>query len=184
MSVSSDLTIATQQGIGMKTLALLALFIAAGNAFAFQEPAVPSHTHHESQLSVSELRDFWNQYQEAVKQKDTKKLLRSYLNDSISVIGGIAPKSYAVISAANKQPIPRFLPLKAKDNAAGEAKLPPDVTSHLQIQTDGEVGTLSWDYTAAMGHGQITWTVVRTNDGWKIASIIYSINVPAADKSA
>jgi hypothetical protein len=62
--------------------------------------------------------------------------------------------------------------------------LPPDVTSHLQIQTDGEVGTLSWDYTAAMGHGQITWTVVRTNDGWKIASIIYSINVPAADKSA
>jgi hypothetical protein len=168
----------------MKMLALFALFIAAGNALAFQEPTVPSHVRHESQPSVSELRNFWNQYQEAVKQKDTKKLLGSYLSDSIPVIGGIAFKSYAVISAANKQPIPRFLPSTGKDNATGEVKLPPDVTSNLQIQTDGEVGTVSWDYAAAMGHGQITWTVVRTNDGWKITSIVYSINVPAADKVA
>lgn len=168
----------------MKRLALLALFIAAGNAFAFQQSTAPTHTHHESQSGVSELRDFWNHYQEAVKQKDAKTLLGSYLNDSIPVIGGIAPKSYAIIVAANKQPIPRVLTSTGKDNATGETKLPPDATSNLQIQTDGEVGTVSWDYAATVGHGQITWTVVRTNDGWKISSIVYSINVPAADKAA
>ena len=184
MSVSSGLTATTQQGIDVKMLALFALCIAAGNAFAFEEPVVIPRTHHESKTSASELRDFWNQYQQAVKQKDTDKLLGSYLSDSIPVTGGIAPKSYALISAANKQPVPRFKQSTGKDNATGEAKLPPDVTSNLQIQTDGEVGTVSWDYAAAMGHGQITWTVVRTNDGWKITSIVYSINVPAADKAA
>jgi hypothetical protein len=32
-----------------------------------------------------------------------------------------------------------------------------------------------------VGHGHIVWTVVQTNKGWKIASVVYSINVPAAD---
>ena len=168
----------------MKMLALFALFIAAGNASAFEEPTAIPRTHHEPQQSVSELRHFWDQYQQAIKQKDTKKLLASYLSDSIPVTGGIAPKSYALISAANKQPIPRFQQSVGKDNAEGEAKLPPDVTSNLQIQTDGEVGTVTWDYAAAMGHGQITWTVVHINEGWKITSIVYSINVAAADKAA
>lgn len=184
MSVSSGLKTAKQQGIDMKMLALFALFIAAGNASAFEEPTAIPHAHHESQPNVSELRDFWNQYQQAVKQKDTKKLLASYLSDSIPVTGGIAPKSYALISAANKQPVPRFQQSTGKDNATGEAKLPPDATSNLQIQTDGEVGTVTWDYAAAMGHGQITWTVMHTNEGWKITSIVYSINVAAADKAA
>ena len=166
----------------MKKLALFVLLAAAGNAFGSQPPSTPSPSSHESQNSVSELRDFWSQYQQAVKKKDANKLLESYLSETIPVIGGIASKSYAVISAANKQAIPRLLVSTGKENAAGEVKLPPDVTTNLQIQTDGEVGTLSWDYSAPVGHGRIAWTVVRTNDGWKIASIVYSLNVPAADK--
>lgn len=166
----------------MKKLALFVLLAAAGNAFGSQPPSTPSPSSHESQNSVSELRDFWSQYQQAVKKKDANKLLESYLSETIPVIGGIASKSYAVISAANKQAIPRLLVSTGKENAAGEVKLPSDVTTNLQIQTDGEVGTLSWDYSAPVGHGRIAWTVVRTNDGWKIASIVYSLNVPAADK--
>lgn len=166
----------------MKKLVLLVLLVAAESSFGSQPPSTPSPGSHESQDSVSELHDFWSQYQQAVKKKDTNKLLESYLSETIPVIGGIAPKSYAVISAANKQAIPRFLVSTGKENTAGEVKLPPDVTTNLQIQTDGEVGTLSWDYSASVGHGRIAWTVVRTNDGWKIASIVYSLNVPAADK--
>lgn len=168
----------------MKKLALLVLLLVAGNAAGSQSYSTPPTHSHESQASASELRDFWNQYQQAVKKKDANKLLASYLSETIPVIGGIAPKSYAVISAANKQSVPRFLVSTGKDNAAGETKLPPDITTNLQIQTDGEVGTLSWDYSASIGHGRIAWTVVRTNDGWKIASIVYSINVPAADKQS
>lgn len=168
----------------MKRFALCVLLLAAGNAFGFQSAPAPANPHHESKASVSELRDFWDQYQQAVKQKDSKKLLAFYLSETIPVLGGIAPASYAVISAANKQPIPRVLVSTGKENAAGETRLPPDITENLQIQTDGEVGTLSWDYTAKVGHGRITWAVVRTNDGWKIASIVFSLNVPAADKKS
>lgn len=168
----------------MKRFVLCVLLVAAGNAFGFQSTSGPTTHAHESKASISELHNFWNQYQEAVKQKDSNKLLTFYLNETIPVIGGIAPASYAVISAANKQPIPRVLVSTGKENAAGEIRLPPDVTENLQIQTDGEVGTLSWDYTATVGHGRITWAVVRTNDGWKIASIVFSLNVPAADKKS
>jgi hypothetical protein len=33
------------------------------------------------------------------------------------------------------------------------------------------------------GRGTIEYSVIRANDGWKIAGVLFSINVPAADKS-
>lgn len=131
----------------------------------------------------SALHTLWSNYQQAVAKKDAKALLDLYVNADVPVMGGIAPKSYALISAANKQPVPRTLLMTAKDDVAGEIKLPPDQTENLDIHSDGEVGSISFDYKAKIGHGRIIWTTVRTNDGWKIASVVYSINVPAADRA-
>ena len=131
---------------------------------------------------VAALHQLWDRYQQAVARKDAKELLGLYVSDSAPVMGGFAPRSYTLIVAANKQPIPRTLTLTAKENVAGEVKLPPDEITNLSIHTDGEVGSVSFDYAAKVGHGQIIWSTVRTNDGWKIASVLYSINVPAADE--
>lgn len=133
---------------------------------------------------VAALRTLWNNYQRAVATKDAPALLAMYANGDVPVIGGISQKSYAVISAANKQPVPRTVSSTAKEDVASEVRMPPDQTENLDIHSDGEVGSVSWDYNAKIGHGRTIWTTVYTNDGWKISSVVYSINVPAADNAA
>lgn len=130
---------------------------------------------------VSALHALWSRYQKAVANKDTAALLDMYVSGDAPVMGAFAPRSYAVVTAANKQPVPRTLLSTAQDEVAGEVKLPPDEIENLDIHTDGEIGSVSFDYKAKVGHGRIIWTTVHTNDGWKIASAVYSINVPAAD---
>jgi hypothetical protein len=126
----------------------------------------------------------FDHYQHAVATKNSKELLGYFLNEAVPFVGAFAPTSYEVISSANKQRVPRTLSSNAKEDTASEIKLPPDQIKNLTIRTDGEVGTVSWDYHAKIGHGRIIWSTVLTNDGWKIASVTYSINVPAAAKKA
>lgn len=161
-----------------QAFALIAGTIAVPNAIGAEPSDVPLGSQ-----DVAALHTLWNNYQQAITKKDTTALLGMYVSGEAPVLGGIAPKSYAVISAANKQPVPRTLPSTAKEEVTGEVRLPPDQTENLDIHSDGEVGSVSWDYKAKIGHGRIIWTTVHTNDGWKIASVVYSINVPAADSA-
>lgn len=133
---------------------------------------------------VSALHQLWSRYQQAVARKDAKTMLGLYVSDDVPVMGGIAPKSYAIMTAANKQRVPRIFVVTAKEDVAGEVKLPPDKTENLDIHSDGEIGSISFDYAAQVGHGRIVWTTIHTNDGWKIASVTYSINIPAADNKS
>ncbi len=143
----------------------------------------PSAVHAQSaEKGVAELHQLFDNYQHAVATKNSKDLLGYFLNESVPFVGAFSSPSYKLISNANKQPVPRTLSSNAKEDAAGEIKLPPDQIKNLSIQTDGEVGTVSWDYYAKIGHGRMVWATVLTNDGWKIASVTYSINVPAASK--
>ena len=130
---------------------------------------------------LTALRALWNGYQHAVANKDAAALLSMYVSADAPVRGGFAPRSYALVTAANKQPVPRTLLTTAREDVVGEVKLPPDQIENLDIHSDGEVGSVSFDYRAKVGHGRIIWTTVLTNSGWKIASVVYSINLPAAD---
>ena len=136
------------------------------------------------QKSVTELHQLFDHYQHAVATKNSKELLGYFLNETAPFVGAFAPPSYELISSANKQQVPRTLSSNAKEDTASEIKLPPDQIKNLTIQTDGEVGIVSWDYYAKIGHGRIIWSTVLTHEGWKIASVTYSINVPAAAEKA
>jgi hypothetical protein len=165
----------------MNTFAYKAMAVVAGMsvfACAIAATATPPST---DGTGVAALHQLFSRYQQAVADKDAKTLAGLYLSDDVPVVGAFAPRSYAVVTAANKQPVPRTLPSTAKEDVAGEVKLPPDQTSHLDIHADDEVGSVSFDYASKMGRGRIIWTTVHTSDGWKIASVLYSINVPAAD---
>jgi hypothetical protein len=159
----------------------LTFAVIAGISIANQAVAASPEIQSARRNDVAALHELWSHYEQAVASKDVKALLNMYVSEGVPVMGGIAPKSYAVIMAANKQPVPRTLLSTAKEDVAGEVKLPPDQTENLDIHSDGEIGIISFDYKAKMGHGRIIWTTIRTNDGWKIASVVYSINVPAAD---
>ncbi|TBR36220.1 MULTISPECIES: nuclear transport factor 2 family protein [Dyella] len=63
----------------------------------------------------------------------------------------------------------------------GSAKKPIEETfDHIRIETDGIIGTVWFDYTfleagKATNHGVETWQMIRTDDGWKISAMLYSV---------
>ncbi|MBE1159874.1 hypothetical protein [Dyella acidiphila] len=166
----------------MKKQTYMALACLAGMSVMPPAIAASSAAQTTAGDDTSALHALWAGYEHAVASKDAAALLTMYVDADVPVVGAIAPRSYAVISAANKQAVPRTMRMTAKDDVTGEVKLPPDQIENLSIHTDGEVGTVSFDYKAKIGHGRIIWSTVHTNDGWKIAAVVYSINVPAADK--
>ncbi|MFD0738448.1 nuclear transport factor 2 family protein [Lysobacter koreensis] len=52
---------------------------------------------------------------------------------------------------------------------------------NVKIVTDGDIASVTSDYSFHQGeretnHGQEAWHLVRTDGGWKIASVIWSVN--------
>lgn len=52
---------------------------------------------------------------------------------------------------------------------------------NVQVETDGDIATVMADYSFHRGevesnHGKESWHLVRTDAGWKIASVIWSVN--------
>lgn len=56
---------------------------------------------------------------------------------------------------------------------------------NVRIDTDGTVGSVYFDYVFLLdgkptNHGNETWQVVRTDEGWKINAMLYSVILDAA----
>jgi hypothetical protein len=52
--------------------------------------------------------------------------------------------------------------------------------SNVRIESDGIIGTVYFDYVFLLdgkptNHGNETWQVIRTDDGWKINAMLYSV---------
>lgn len=66
------------------------------------------------------------------------------------------------------------------DGAVATAEPREETFSDVRIDTDGEIASVSFDY-AFLANGQKTnwgremWQLVRTENGWKIFSVIYTI---------
>lgn len=58
---------------------------------------------------------------------------------------------------------------------------------NVKIDSDGEIASVYFDYSYHAGdketnHGKEAWHLVRTDEGWKIVSVIWSVNwTPAED---
>ena len=51
----------------------------------------------------------------------------------------------------------------------------------IKIESDGDIASVFFDYSFHMdgketNHGKEAWHLVRTDDGWKIVSVIWSVN--------
>ncbi len=56
---------------------------------------------------------------------------------------------------------------------------------NIRIDTDGDIASVIFDYEfrsdgKAGNHGKEAWHLVRTDDGWKIVSVIWSMNWPTS----
>lgn len=72
-------------------------------------------------------------------------------------------------------------PLSFIDNIVSDEDRSEEKFGNVEIDTDGDIASVHFDYSfhsndRETNHGREAWHLVRTDDGWKIASVIWSTN--------
>lgn len=133
----------------------------------------------------AEIRQIVDRFQEALLAKDGPTLRGLFL-----------PQNNSWLSVASERQLQRWrnqgvdaARLKAGDHAAFIAEVtsqPQRVEekfTNVKIHTDGAIASVHFDFVfledaRTVNRGEEAWHLVRTDAGWKISSVIYSVNRP------
>jgi len=121
-------------------------------------------------------------------KKDKDSFLKLFYSDTIPWIGVTTDKSLARQNAAKKDPKKPdagklFASSNPRDFIEGIVKSPnalEETFENIRIDSDGDVAQVWFDYSFVDdGHkanwGKESWHLVRTSEGWKISSVIWSM---------
>ncbi|MGX4642916.1 YybH family protein [Massilia sp. SYSU DXS3249] len=125
-------------------------------------------------------------FRKAIIDKDQDTFLKLFLKEDITWSGVTTDASIERIYANRPDPkLPRpkksfsSSPRKFIDSIAKEKERLEETFSNVRIDTDGEVAQVWFDYSFMFGTyrenwGKESWQMVRTENGWKIAAVVWS----------
>ncbi|KAF1003472.1 MAG: hypothetical protein GAK28_04679 [Luteibacter sp.] len=142
-------------------------------------------TPHQGANDEAGIRKVIDQFQQALKDKNKDHLLALFIDENAPVIASASDKTMARVrqkkaDAAKilRKTSGKFANEIAEDTSSGEEQF-----SHVKIDADSDVAAVSFDFTflsdgKPMNVGKEAWVLVRSESGWKITSIVYSMNFP------
>jgi hypothetical protein len=127
----------------------------------------------------------------AILNKDKPAYMRLFFSDQPQAIGWQAVVDDAKLAqiqrerpqAIKARPIPANNFIALIDSVLASPTLEEEQIANLQVDTDGEIASASFDY-AYLSDGKLSnwgkeqWQLVRTEQGWKIFSVVYTIRDP------
>ena len=163
----------------MKRLSAAILMLGGLNVlphYAFAQPA-------DSKAQIEQVVET---FRTAIINKDEETFLKLFLKEDTTWAGVTTDASIERLYANRpkpemKRPFKFFIsspPKFISSIAKNKGKLA-ETISNVSIDSDGEVGQVWFDYTFVDGSykenwGKESWQMVRTNDGWKIAAVVWS----------
>lgn len=129
----------------------------------------------------AQIQQLAERFRQAIIAKDGAALRSMFLPGG-SWLQGLDKASLALVRT--KQPhAGQFEPGNYQQFATFVAAAPKPIEEtfdNVRIDTDGTVGSVYFDYRflqdgKLLNHGVETWQVVRTDDGWKISAMLYSV---------
>lgn len=69
------------------------------------------------------------------------------------------------------------------DDIVGDKESTEETFDNVRIETDGDIASVVFDYRFIGGgvesnNGKEAWQLIRTDEGWRIISVIWSVNLP------
>lgn len=130
-------------------------------------------------------------FRTSIINKDKAKLDALPLNDDITFSGALSDETVAAIHA--KRPdlaTDNVMPMKYKafaNSVATSSHHQEETFSNIRIDTDGTVASVCFDYTYNVdgkksNWGREMWGLVKSGNGWKISSIIWSVTFTVDDQ--
>lgn len=153
----------------------LALFASAPQA-AFAENPAESRQKIEAVIKA---------FDKAITDKDKEGFMRLFLRENITWASVSTDRTLAYYRARLKDPteqIPKVMgatPRMFIGRIAADPEPGTEIFENVRIDTDGDIAHVWFDYSFMAGDyrsnwGKEAWHMVRTESGWKIASVIYS----------
>lgn len=124
-------------------------------------------------------------FRTAIIAKDKVALNRLPASDGISFLSAIDPATLARVRQrrpeAKRLQIGSYAEFVAEITTSKVAQ--EEIFSNITIRSDGSVAAVTFDYDfrengVVTNSGLESWGMVHGDDGWKIASIIYSASIP------
>ncbi|HEY0488206.1 MAG TPA: nuclear transport factor 2 family protein [Telluria sp.] len=159
----------------------LALILALGVFIAS-----PQHAYGQTTGSKAQIEKVVENFRTAIVNKDEDGFLKLFLKEDITWTGVMTDASIARLYA--NRPNPAMKPPRKTMNmsprkfinmiAADKAEID-ETISNVRIDSDGDVAQVWFDYSFLNGDykenwGKESWQMVRTEDGWKIAAVVWS----------
>ncbi len=142
--------------------------------------------HAQSTEGKAQIEKIIENFRSAIINKDKEGFLKLFLNEDITWTGVTTDGSIARLYANRPQPAmkpPRKTfkssPRKFIESIVADKSKSDELFSNVRIDSDGDVAQVWFDYSFLSGDykenwGKESWQMVRTEDGWKIAAVIWS----------
>lgn len=161
--------------------------LAFAMAFAF---AVPARAAAPDDAGI---RATIESFRTAIIDKDRARFLALFVQPDVPWQSVMEDRSLAQVRGKHPQAIKaRFKqennPVAFIDGIVASANASEETFSNIRIDSDGDVATVNFDYRflsngKATNWGQESWLMVRTEAGWKITSLAYSVILPPVKAS-
>ena len=121
----------------------------------------------------------------ALAAKDKEGFMRLFLREDITWVGVYTDGSVARYRARlkdPKEPTPKTsggTPRSFIESLARKPEPRTEIFENVRIDTDGEMAQVLFDFSMMIGDyrsswGKESWQMVRTENGWKIAAVVWS----------
>ena len=126
-------------------------------------------------------------FRTAIIKKDTASFMKLFLHEGITWTGAFTDTTVEREYANRPDPKlprpPKYFSSSPRKFIEGIAKDPEQLAetfANLRIDSDGDVAQVWFDYSFMAGDykqnwGKESWQMVRTESGWKIAAVVWSM---------
>lgn len=160
-------------------LGLVALLPATATA----QTAAPAYTQEQAKQDIGRVIEA---FRTAILEKDKPKFLALFPASGPvawqSVIGDDNLKQLRVKrpEAGKANHNPKYSHLSFIDGIVGDKERSEETFDDIRIDTDGDVASVAFDYRflqdgGETNRGRETWSLVRSDAGWKIVSVVWSM---------
>lgn len=129
-------------------------------------------------------------FRTAIIRKDKPRFLALFVQPTAPWQSVLSDASVDKLKAKHPQVVkakykPDNNPTGFIDGIVASKNASEETFDNIRIDTDGDVATVNFDYKflsngKTTNWGQESWLMVRTEDGWKITTLIYSVILPEA----
>lgn len=129
-----------------------------------------------------------SEFSESIRNADKPRFLRLFINEGVawqSVYGRetLQRRREHTPGAGKFEPEAGNSHIRFIDNIVGDAEREEETFHNIRIETDGDIATVFFDFHflsdgRESNRGREAWALVSTDAGWRIVSVIYTINRP------